>query len=206
MEADSNDAIDSSQGFGLVPLLYHYTSMAGAIGILRTKQMWATHLRYLNDSQEFVHGLGIAASILHKRAKSRRDLPAQIILDAAAEMMSPHGWANIFVASFSAHDDVLSQWRGYSAGAGVSFGFRRDQLGMIASQNHCELRQCIYDKDEKESIVEAIVQRTLDHKVPTSTDDDATIESAVPCRRGLQAFSVFRRGRVAACLAFSKIP
>jgi hypothetical protein len=33
-------------------LLYHYTDQKGLLGILESKQLWATHYRYLNDTSE----------------------------------------------------------------------------------------------------------------------------------------------------------
>jgi hypothetical protein len=43
--------------------LYHYTSVNGLQGILETNVSQATHVAYLNDSQEFVCGAaeGISA-------------------------------------------------------------------------------------------------------------------------------------------------
>jgi len=35
--------------------IYHYTSPEALTGIVRDKQLWATNIRYLNDSQEFVY-------------------------------------------------------------------------------------------------------------------------------------------------------
>ena len=34
--------------------LYHYTTLQGVFGILETKQLWATHCRFLNDYSEIV--------------------------------------------------------------------------------------------------------------------------------------------------------
>jgi hypothetical protein len=33
--------------------LYHYTNWDGLSGILKTKSLWATHYRFVNDSSEF---------------------------------------------------------------------------------------------------------------------------------------------------------
>ena len=33
-------------------LLYHYTTQKGLLGILKDKCIWATHIRYLNDTSE----------------------------------------------------------------------------------------------------------------------------------------------------------
>jgi nucleoid-associated protein YejK len=39
-------------------LLYHYTTVEGFLGILESDSIRATHIRYMNDSQEFVDALG----------------------------------------------------------------------------------------------------------------------------------------------------
>jgi hypothetical protein len=36
--------------------VFHYTDQAGSLGIIQTKAIWATDLRYLNDSREYSHG------------------------------------------------------------------------------------------------------------------------------------------------------
>ena len=37
------------------PRLYHYTSRAGLEGIVRSRTLWATYYRSLNDSSEIIH-------------------------------------------------------------------------------------------------------------------------------------------------------
>jgi hypothetical protein len=34
-------------------VLYHYTSQAGFLGIIQTREIWASNLLFLNDSMEF---------------------------------------------------------------------------------------------------------------------------------------------------------
>lgn len=34
-------------------LLYHYTSAEGVLGITSPDSLWATNIRYMNDSREF---------------------------------------------------------------------------------------------------------------------------------------------------------
>ena len=43
-------------GFDLAhPELYHYTSIAGCEGIIRSRTLWATHFKHLNDRSEITH-------------------------------------------------------------------------------------------------------------------------------------------------------
>src|SRR5690242_13531964 len=39
--------------------LYHYTSGDALLKILETKELWATHFRYLNDREELQLGEGV---------------------------------------------------------------------------------------------------------------------------------------------------
>src|SRR5262245_4947739 len=51
--------------------IFHYTSSAGLYGILENNCLWATHFRFLNDSQEFLSAraslLGFVRDELHRR-------------------------------------------------------------------------------------------------------------------------------------------
>ena len=37
--------------------LYHYTTQVGLLGIVRNREIWATHTQYLNDSREFSYAV-----------------------------------------------------------------------------------------------------------------------------------------------------
>src|SRR5262249_828164 len=39
--------------------LYHYTTQAGLMGIIKDRQIWATHTQYLNDRREFLHAVDL---------------------------------------------------------------------------------------------------------------------------------------------------
>ena len=40
-------------------LLYHYTDQKGLLGIVKSREIWATHHQCLNDTQEFLHAKGL---------------------------------------------------------------------------------------------------------------------------------------------------
>ncbi len=48
----------------LPDVVYHYTTAAGLLGICTSKKIWATDIRYLNDSEEFQYTLDLAAAHL----------------------------------------------------------------------------------------------------------------------------------------------
>ena len=37
------------------PILYHYTTPAGLLGIVGNQEIWASHTQYLNRRREFAH-------------------------------------------------------------------------------------------------------------------------------------------------------
>ena len=40
-------------------ILYHYTSPAGLLGIVKSRSLWASGIHYLNDSSEYRHAVGV---------------------------------------------------------------------------------------------------------------------------------------------------
>jgi hypothetical protein len=58
-------------------VLYHYTSQKGFLGIVEKKKLWATHIRYLNDSQEFEYAIALARTQLEKERNSGHQQRAQ---------------------------------------------------------------------------------------------------------------------------------
>jgi hypothetical protein len=44
--------------------LYHDTDVGGLMGILTTANLWATHVSFLNDSREVLHGAAETARYL----------------------------------------------------------------------------------------------------------------------------------------------
>jgi hypothetical protein len=47
--------------------LHHYTTAAGLIGILRSKSLWASDCRFLNDRSELVYGHNLVKDYLVKQ-------------------------------------------------------------------------------------------------------------------------------------------
>lgn len=44
-------------------VLYHYARTDGMVGILTSKQVWASGISFLNDGDEIVHALKLAAGL-----------------------------------------------------------------------------------------------------------------------------------------------
>lgn len=140
--------------------LYHYTSLSGMLGILRSCSIWATHASYLNDASEFFHGLEFA-----------KQVAGGIFMED--DYLAAFGWAvrhgleavfadDLYVASFSEKADLLSQWRGYCpAGAGLCLGFDFGHLRDFCQARGYRLEQCIYEHGQQIQQVEALVTQCL---------------------------------------------
>jgi len=156
-------------------LLYHYTSLDGFIGIINSDNLYATHIRYMNDSKEFIDVIDHLDSLIDESGEIvkliqgstenvRRELKA--ILQSSLSFFS--GKYGAYIISFTDDEtqlttpdqvpgDRLSQWRAYSVnGKGISLGFDYNILNR-GGKNHVWFMQgymayllyCIYHDYDK---------------------------------------------------------
>lgn len=109
-------------------LLYHYTTIETFVNIMDDGELWASHIRYLNDTSEqrlmWNHVRARIKSRLNEATEndSERLLQFQSLASSPVEM-------DIYLLCFSMDGgDRLSQWRGYGGSAGVAIGFDSDEL------------------------------------------------------------------------------
>lgn len=105
-------------------IIWHYTTPDGLLGILKSGSLWATSIKFLNDAQEYAHGLESLIATVHDQlqgksseARSMSDA-LEAVLRSQWETMDPS-----YVVSFCRDGDLLSQWRGYSGSGGFAIGF-----------------------------------------------------------------------------------
>lgn len=104
--------------------LYYYTTAETMQFIMKNGDIFATHVNYLNDSEEYINGLRELRELL-----KRGDL-ANNIYNEAAKVLSDavyydaiNNVPQIYSISFSEAPDLLSQWYMYSGESGVSLKF-----------------------------------------------------------------------------------
>jgi len=141
--------------------LYHYTSLNGILGILRSRSIWATHVSYLNDASEFFHGLEFA-----------KQIASGIFMED--DYLAAFGWAvrhaleeistdDLYVTSLSEKADLLSQWRGYCpTGAGLCLGFDISHLRSFCEARGYRLEQCIYEHNKQIQQIELLVNQCFE--------------------------------------------
>jgi hypothetical protein len=104
------------------------------MAILKSGSIWASHIRYLNDTSEYEHmvqTIDKRVCVLQQETMNEGLRGANRIasLNAIRDLLKRGVNKISYVASFSAKRDDLSQWRGYCPpGLGVSIGFRSSAI------------------------------------------------------------------------------
>lgn len=139
--------------------LYHYTTATGLKGIVESQELWASDIRYLNDWAEFYHGRGAIKREIRKEIVRREEDPEtrRIFESISALLDSPNPLADnpIFVCSFSANRNDLSQWRAYCRDGGYAIGFPRGRLEALDAEHGFSLRECKYSIEDSLQIANA---------------------------------------------------
>ncbi len=138
--------------------LYHYTSLAGVLGIIGSGVMWASDIRYMNDSAELRHTADLVKREVELRIAQGHDEPG--LLNAFIDWVQ-HRITNghiLFGASFRSNGNLLSQWRGYSSvGKGASLGFNARYIRQRAVEQDFKLGRCVYERREQQRLISQIV-------------------------------------------------
>lgn len=110
-------------------IIYHYCSLNSFINITKSKMLWMSSLRHMNDPFETKIGLDIISELLY---------------DVFPELRNRIDWDRInneyfLGCSFSLDGDVLSQWRAYTDnGNGFSLGFNSEKLSTCNKEDDYE--------------------------------------------------------------------
>ncbi|HXC42362.1 MAG TPA: DUF2971 domain-containing protein [Candidatus Dormibacteraeota bacterium] len=163
--------------------LYHYTTQAGLLGIIKDRQIWATHTQYLNDRREFLHAVDLVRGEIQRFLDERntgQEAASAVRVEALNRMremllMSPEH-INVCVCSFSEDSDSLSQWRAYGGSSGFAIGFSPEVLEAAVEKQKFFLAQCIYDPKTQQDIVRALVEEILEEhlaKNPVTEDKES---------------------------------
>lgn len=145
--------------------LYHYTDAAGLKGIVESGVLRATHIAFMNDSSEYLHGVSLLTQAI-EQVRSNESDPLKIsLLEQIKDPVSltrPQDVAPYFVSCLSAHENSLNQWRAYGRGeGGYSIGFDRVKLGQGMLRLNGLLAPVIYDASQQASLVRKLLHWSL---------------------------------------------
>jgi hypothetical protein len=138
--------------------LYHYTTFSGLLGIVGSRVLWASDIRYMNDSAELRHTVDLITAEVQERIESgqaKSSLLSQFVDWVAHRFTNGH---MLFGTSFRSHGNLLSQWRGYSApGKGVSLGFSPDYILQCAELQGFMIGKCVYEPVHQQFLIRQVV-------------------------------------------------
>lgn len=175
-------------------LLYHYTSIETFLKILDNAELWASHVRYLNDTSEQQLSWDLVRMRIAERLAFAVGDERDILLKQKRFAERPDR-LNVYVVCFSRDGgDRLSQWRGYGGSAGVSVGFDAAALTKCMSpfsMKHSNLEhmpqfwtaldQVKYVRREKDKRIEKFIDERLDNS-PTRSPRSPYTEEQVFAR------------------------
>jgi len=139
--------------------IFHYTTAAGLLGIVRSNRLWASDLLYMNDSTEVEYGRQLIIDVAAEVAGEAKCPMAQMLCKSISTVLYPVGMVGggFYAACFCEEGDLLSQWRGYSGGVGgYALGFRvRDLQHVRAStpERQFVLRPVVYDPTQQRDLI-----------------------------------------------------
>jgi hypothetical protein len=143
-------------------MLFHYTNLEGAHGILTSKQIWLTKIQHLNDAAELRYALELFRARVQDWSGDLPRAARDFLLETARQLDSFLN-ANICLASFCTEGDLLSQWRAYSAAAnGVSLAFAGGFLRQLSQHENFHIWKCLYRRDQHNQVIEDLIALLLD--------------------------------------------
>ncbi len=150
--------------------LFHYTDPYGFEGIVRSKTLWATSYRWLNDAEDVRFGERVIDNVAKRLAcdstlsDEHRWLFDQFLQQHDALRLTKV--TDVYIASLSEDGNLLSQWRGYAGnGAGFALGFsslRLPQKENPDAQLVLRLVKCLYDPSIYKEEVSHVLLRLAD--------------------------------------------
>jgi len=165
--------------------LYHYTSFTGLLGIVDRRALWASDIRYMNDSAELKHAADLIRTEITKRigaGHAKPDLLNEFLHWVTNRITNGH---MLFASSFRSNGNLLSQWRGYSRlGKGVSLGFSPGYIMRCAEQQSFQIGRCIYSCKSQErlicQVIDAVEALAEEHH-PAYDEQDKTAARPYHC-------------------------
>ncbi|MGH1485361.1 MAG: DUF2971 domain-containing protein [Cellvibrionaceae bacterium] len=155
-------------------LLYHYTTIKGFQGIIDNGYLWASDVRYMNDSAELQYIVQLLRWKIEPNEKNA------LLLNQFADWIANRitNGHMVFAASFRANGNLLSQWRGYSrVGKGISIGFKGVDIKALAQHSEFKLGRCIYQREQQELLIDRVISSLLSMSQSFDLESDHSREA-----------------------------
>lgn len=117
---------------------YHYTDVNGFLGIINNHEFWLSHIKYMNDSAEYIEGENICKNLITNFCKKvnsdEKDLLTSlqtVISNDKSLGLFSFSRNDIFSISFTRDRDSLDMWRGYGKSSGIAIGFDAEKCNLL---------------------------------------------------------------------------
>lgn len=136
-------------------IIYHYCNVESFRAIIQNKTLWLSSVYNLNDYKE-IHW--IKEKVLSKLEQYTNRFSFNKF--NKFQQLYNNQLPNVYIASFSKGEDLLSQWRAYANdGHGVAIGFNTDYF----KQNPLVVtNEVLYDEYMQEELINEILEPLLD--------------------------------------------
>ncbi len=139
-------------------LLWHYTNALGLLGIAKSKSLWCTEHRFLNDREEIT----IFVNQFHNRLREvLKDRLSRQEIENALELSNLYRTWYIFVCAFCKDSDRNEHWHQYAKRAGYALGFDGQTLYSLARRQGFMLGPVLYGSEPAVNIATGYVQDYL---------------------------------------------
>lgn len=132
-------------------IIYHYCNVEAFRAIIQNKTLWLSSVYNLNDYKE-IHWIKDKVTKKIEEVKNKDNFTKYKVFEEFYTKQLP----NVYIASFSQGDDLLSQWRAYANdGFGVAIGFNTDYF---KTNSLVHTTKVLYDEDEQENEINKILE------------------------------------------------
>lgn len=138
---------------------FYYTSSDTTVKILENGEIWATNVRFMNDSEEFINGLNEIATLNKNK----------MIIQCAKEL-TELDYIKYYIISFSGQEDSLSQWFMYAKESGISLEMDFKEYGSDACYS-------LVENNSDDESIENISGKIDLQKIIYCTSDSSSMEA-----------------------------
>jgi hypothetical protein len=143
------------------PIVFHYTNAAGALGIVRSRELWCSSAYALNDSAEIKYAHEQLLGATYQKLRGADEAFRDAFRAALQARLGQIARAHVFLVSFSEAQDLLSQWRGYAQPNGYSLGFSLGELRKAASEQGYDVEDVVYEERAQRRLLDPVADRMI---------------------------------------------
>jgi hypothetical protein len=153
--------VDDPEYQPLSGLLHHYTSFSAFSSILKSRSLWATNIRYLEDSSESELGLARIRQVAEEARETSTGIDAEFLTYVIEWLSRPRSEsASVYVLSFSKDHNKWGQWKSFTTyGQGICLSINSVLLVRNMQAQGWTFQNCRYHGVSQLTWADAILSR-----------------------------------------------